>query len=77
MLEYVFQVSYHVVFFDKQVSRAWVNAACIRNFSSDDDPEDMGKVGMHCLICSLLDFRISPSLSFVCLFSCLFACIEL
>ena len=39
-----FQVSYHVVFFDKQVSRSWVNAACIRNFSCDDDPEDMGKV---------------------------------
>ena len=43
-LVYVFQVSYHVVFFDKQVSRAWVNAACIRDFSCDDDPEDMGKV---------------------------------
>ncbi|CAH3196378.1 unnamed protein product, partial [Porites evermanni] len=35
---------YHVVFFDKEVSRTWVNAVCIRNFSCDDDPEDMGKV---------------------------------
>ena len=43
-LVYVFQISYHVVFFDKQVSRAWVNAACIRDFSCDDDPDDMGKV---------------------------------
>lgn len=48
-LVYVFQISYHVVFFDKQVSRAWVNAACIRNFSSDDDPEDMGKVCLHAI----------------------------
>ena len=38
------QVMYHVVFFDKEVSRTWVNAVCIRNFSIDDDPEDMGKV---------------------------------
>lgn len=37
-------LSYHVVFFDKEVSRTWVNAVCIRNFSTDDDPEDMGKV---------------------------------
>ena len=43
-LVFVFQISYHVVFFDKQVSRAWINAACIRNFSCDDDPDDMGKV---------------------------------
>lgn len=40
-------MSYHVVFFDKQVSRAWVNAACIRTFSCEDDPEDMGKVCWH------------------------------
>lgn len=39
-----FQVSFHVVFFDKQVSRSWVNTACIRNFSCGDDPEDLGKV---------------------------------
>ena len=37
---------YHVVFFDKEVSRTWVNAVCIRNFSCDDDPEDMGKVSL-------------------------------
>lgn len=40
-------VSFHVVFFDKQVSRSWVNAACIRNFSCDDDPEDLGKVSVR------------------------------
>ena len=38
------KVMYHVVFFDKEVSRTWVNAFGIRNFSIDDDPEDMGKV---------------------------------
>lgn len=38
------QVMYHVVFFDKKVSRTWVNAVSIRNFAIDDDPEDMGKV---------------------------------
>ena len=38
------QVMYHVVFFGKVVSRAWVNSVCIRDFSSDDDPEDMGQV---------------------------------
>lgn len=38
---------YHVVFFDKEVSRTWVNAVSIRNFSIDDDPEDMGKVCLH------------------------------
>ena len=45
-------MSYHVVFFDKEVSRTWVNAVCIRNFSTDDDPEDMGKVRYH-LFCHL------------------------
>lgn len=35
-----------MVFFDKEVSRTWVNAVCIRNFSCDDDPEDMGKVSL-------------------------------
>lgn len=38
------QVMYHVVFFDKKVSRTWVNTVSIRNFAIDDDPEDMGKV---------------------------------
>ena len=47
VLVYGFQVSYHVAFFDKQVSRAWVNAACIHTFSCEDDPEDMGKVCWH------------------------------
>ena len=35
-----------MVFFDKEVSRTWVNAVCIRSFSCDDDPEDMGKVSL-------------------------------
>ena len=45
---------YHVVFFDKEVSRTWVNAVSIRNFSIDDDPEDMGKVCLH-VACLLLE----------------------
>jgi len=43
---------YHVVFFDKEVSRTWVNAVCIRSFSCDDEPEDMGKVCLNAIFYS-------------------------
>lgn len=46
------QAMYHVVFFDKEVSRTWVNAVCIRNFSCDDEPEDMGKVCLNAIFYS-------------------------
>ena len=38
------QISYHVVFFGKEVSRAWVSNICVRSFTGMEEPEDMGQV---------------------------------
>lgn len=35
---YTLQIAYHVVFFGKPVSRAWVHSLCLQAFLPDEDP---------------------------------------
>ncbi|EDO40989.1 predicted protein [Nematostella vectensis] len=37
-------ISYHVVFFGKDVSRAWVNSFSVRELTADEEPEDIGNI---------------------------------